>query len=49
MLLYHVVPGATITYRQALKSNGAMLHTALTGATITVKVRCCVFVQLVRQ
>ena len=46
VLLYHVVPGSTITYRTALKSNGAMLATALPGASITVKVRYCVFVQL---
>jgi hypothetical protein len=42
VLLYHVVPGATITYRQALKSNGAVLQTALSRATIKVKVRCWV-------
>ena len=29
--------GATITYRQALKSNGAVLQTALSDATIKVK------------
>jgi uncharacterized surface protein with fasciclin (FAS1) repeats len=39
VLLYHVVPGATITYKQALKANGAKLPTALDGATIKVKVR----------
>ena len=38
VLLYHVVPGATVTYRQALKSNGAVLSTALAGSTIKVKV-----------
>ena len=32
VLLYHVVPGATVTYRQALKSNGAVLNTALPGS-----------------
>ena len=32
--------GATITYRQALKSNGAVLQTALSDATIKVKVKC---------
>ena len=32
VLLYHVVPGATMTYRQALKANGAVLQTALKGA-----------------
>jgi uncharacterized surface protein with fasciclin (FAS1) repeats len=37
VLLYHVVPGATITARQALKANGAKLTTAQ-GGTITVKV-----------
>ena len=46
VLLYHVVPGSTITYRTALRSNGAKLATALPGGTITVKVRRCVFVQL---
>jgi len=46
VLLYHVVPGSTITYRTALKSNGAKLATALPGASIRVKVRYCVFVQL---
>ncbi len=38
VLLYHVVPGATITSSDALKANGATLTTALPGATITVKV-----------
>ena len=38
VLLYHVVPGATIDYRGALKANGAVLKTALPGATIKVKV-----------
>ncbi len=38
VLLYHVVPGATIDSRTALKSNGAKLSTALPGASITVKV-----------
>ena len=38
VLLYHVVPGATVTYRQALKSNGAVLNTALPGASVKVKV-----------
>jgi hypothetical protein len=38
VLLYHVVPGATIDYRTALRSNGASLATALSGASITVKV-----------
>jgi uncharacterized surface protein with fasciclin (FAS1) repeats len=39
VLLYHVVPGATITYKQALKADGAKLETALDGATVKVKVR----------
>jgi len=38
VLLYHVVPGATITYKQALAANGARLTTALPGATVKVKV-----------
>lgn len=37
VLLYHVVPGATITSRDAVRSNGAQLTTAL-GPTIGVKV-----------
>ncbi|MBB4693430.1 fasciclin domain-containing protein [Paractinoplanes abujensis] len=37
VLLYHVVPGATITRKAALKSDGAKLKTA-TGATIKVDV-----------
>lgn len=37
VLLYHVVPGATIDSRTALASNGAALTTAQ-GGTITVKV-----------
>ena len=37
VLLYHVVPGATVTYRQALRSDGATLATA-GGGTRTVKV-----------
>src|SRR3954451_12563537 len=37
VLLSHALPGATITYRQALRSNGAVLTTA-SGATIRVKV-----------
>jgi uncharacterized surface protein with fasciclin (FAS1) repeats len=41
VLLYHVVPGATITYRQARAANGATLTTALTGSTIRVKVTRC--------
>jgi uncharacterized surface protein with fasciclin (FAS1) repeats len=38
VLLYHVVPGATITYHAALHSDGAALTTALNGATVTVRV-----------
>jgi uncharacterized surface protein with fasciclin (FAS1) repeats len=41
VLLYHVVPGATITYRQAQAANGATLSTALSGATIRVRVLRC--------
>ena len=37
VLLYHVVPGATITAAMALKSNGAKVKTAL-GSTIRVAV-----------
>lgn len=37
VLLYHVVPGATITARQALGSDGAALTTAQ-GGTVTVDV-----------
>ena len=46
VLLYHVVPGATVTYRQALRSDGATLTTA-TGGTVQVDVVCRHFVQLV--
>ncbi len=46
VLLYHVVPGATVTYRQALRSNGAVLKTALTGKSVKVKVVCGFFVSL---
>jgi len=38
VLLYHVVPNATIGAKKALKSNNAMLETAQ-GGTITVKVK----------
>ena len=38
VLLYHVVPGATITYKQALAADGAKLDTALSGARIRVHV-----------
>jgi len=47
VLLYHVVPGATITYRQALAANGATLTTALPGATLEVRVVRCRRVSLV--
>jgi uncharacterized surface protein with fasciclin (FAS1) repeats len=40
VLLYHVVPGATLTYRQARHANGATLTTALPGGTLTVRVSC---------
>lgn len=40
VLLYHVVPGATIDRRAALRSDGAKLTTA-TGARITVDVTGC--------
>lgn len=39
ILLYHVVPGATIVSESALKSNGASLTTALKGKSIKVSVR----------
>jgi len=39
VLLYHVVPGATITYRQALKAGGAKLETALPGGELGVRLR----------
>lgn len=39
VLRYHVVPGVTITRKAALKSDGAVLDTALPGATITVDVK----------
>ncbi|WP_406829777.1 fasciclin domain-containing protein [Pedococcus sp. KACC 23699] len=38
VLLYHVVPGATIDSTAALGSDGARLATALPGASITVDV-----------
>jgi uncharacterized surface protein with fasciclin (FAS1) repeats len=46
VLLYHVVPGATVTYRQALQSDGAALTTA-SGGTVTVDVVHRFFVRLV--
>lgn len=44
VLLYHVVPGATVTRAAAVRSNGAKLTTAA-GTTITVRVtgRCLPF------
>lgn len=39
VLLYHVVPGATIRAKDARKADGAVLATALPGASITVDVR----------
>lgn len=38
VLLYHVVPGATITYHQALRADGAALDTAA-GASVRVDKR----------
>ncbi|MBE7325839.1 fasciclin domain-containing protein [Nocardioides sp. Y6] len=38
VLLYHVVPGATINSKKALKADGAKLETAQ-GATVKVKVK----------
>ncbi|MER7244052.1 fasciclin domain-containing protein [Kribbella sp. NPDC000426] len=38
VLLYHVIPGATIDSKTALKSDGARLKTALPGGRITVDV-----------
>ena len=38
VLLYHVVPGATITRKQAAKADGAALTTAQ-GGTVTVSVK----------
>lgn len=38
VLLYHVVPGATITSKQARAADGAKLETAL-GSTVKVKIR----------
>jgi len=39
VLLYHVVPGATVTKQAALRSDGAALTTAQ-GGTVTVNVTC---------
>ncbi len=38
VLLYHVVPGSTITYRQAQHADGAKLTTALSGGKLRVQV-----------
>ncbi|MFN8194532.1 MAG: fasciclin domain-containing protein [Nocardioidaceae bacterium] len=38
VLLYHVVPGATITSKTALGADGAELDTALAGSSFTVHV-----------
>ncbi len=46
VLLYHVVPGATITSAQALKANGAQLTTAQ-GGKIRVKVNAGPSIELV--
>ena len=46
LLLYHVVPGATITYRAALRADGAVLTTAA-GAPLTVDVHRWWLVRLV--
>ncbi len=44
VLLYHVVPGARVPYRTALKSDGAELTTALSGAgPVKVDVRRFLF------
>jgi uncharacterized surface protein with fasciclin (FAS1) repeats len=47
ILLYHVVPGATIDRRTAVKSDGAALATAA-GATVTVEVTGWWFARQVR-
>jgi uncharacterized surface protein with fasciclin (FAS1) repeats len=39
VLLYHVIPGATITRRAALRADGVALTTAQ-GGTVTVDVKC---------
>ncbi|MGD9961633.1 fasciclin domain-containing protein [Nocardioides sp.] len=39
ILLYHVVPGATLTYKVAKGADGAKLATALAGTNLRVKVR----------
>lgn len=45
VLLYHVVPGATVSYTQALRANGTALTTAL-GPTVTIKVKYFFFISL---
>jgi uncharacterized surface protein with fasciclin (FAS1) repeats len=47
VLLYHVVPGATIDARTALRSDGAALKTAL-GPTVTVDVEGFKFCRRIR-
>ncbi len=47
VLLYHVVPGATIDRKAALKADGADLTTAL-GATVEVDVKRCWYGREVR-
>ena len=39
VLLYHVVPGATLTSDKVLEADGAVLTTAADGATLTVSVK----------
>lgn len=39
ILMYHVVPGATVLSPDALKSNGASLKSALTGKVLKVSVK----------
>ncbi|KAB1916130.1 fasciclin domain-containing protein [Micromonospora sp. AMSO31t] len=47
VLLYHVVPGATIDRKAALKADGVELSTAL-GATVEVDVKRCWYGRQVR-
>ncbi|MEV0794865.1 fasciclin domain-containing protein [Kribbella sp. NPDC050459] len=49
VLLYHVIPGATINSKTALRSDGARLATALPGGTIKVDVlsRRCRLIRLI--
>jgi len=46
ILLYHVVPGATIVSEAALAANGAKLQTALAGKTIKVSVNSAMKIDL---